>query len=411
MAHPSELRIGIVGTGGRGSSLGRQFNTHHRVTVTALCDTNDVRCQVVAGQLGGSPKRYRALTDMLANDPLDAVVITSPDHCHEEHALAALGSGLHVLIDKPLATSAAACRRIIDAGIRGDRIVKMGFNLRHNSTLRRLKEIVDKGVLGELFLIENREFYNGGKTYMARWNRLRDRSGGLWIHKGAHDFDIFNWLLGHPRPVRVSATAGVSALRAEKLPFVPDPGVPPGPGCGDCPYLDQCPDGDYWSEKASPMWDERARAADGYRRDLCIYMSDKDVHDNGIAIVEYENGARASHLECFVTSRTTRLYTIVGTQGQAEVDLEERTILVRPRWSRETIEHRIPATTGGHSGADPHMVDTFIRRLRGEDDDQEATLEHGLWATAIGEAAELSVREQRMVAIDELFGDPPQALP
>ena len=134
----------------------------------------------------------------------------------------------------------------------------------------------------------------------------------------------------------------------------------------------------------------------------CMYTSDKDTHDNGIAIVEYENGAKASHLECFVTSISDRLYTVVGDLGQAEVSLEKRIITIRPRWSQETITHFIPEVLGGHGGADPMLIDSFFRVLKGEEKNSSTT-EHGMWSTAIGQAAEISRREERTVKVAELF--------
>ena len=142
-------------------------------------------------------------------------------------------------------------------------------------------------------------------------------------------------------------------------------------------------------------------AIDGYSKDLCMYTSDKDTHDNGIAIVEYENGVKASHLECFVTSANDRLFTVVGDRGQAEVSLEKRTILVRPRWSQETTVYHIPDAEGGHGGADPMLINAFFNVLKGEEKNS-STIEHGMWSTAIGQAAEISRREERTVRISEL---------
>lgn len=398
----SILRFGIIGTGSRGiESWGRTFSARPDTRVTALCDTNAVRLREASATLGGGHALYATAAAMLATEPLDAVVVTSPDCWHAEHAVAALEHGRHVLIDKPLATTVAGCQDIIRAAEATKCIAMIGFNLRHDPTLRRLKELVDAGELGRVFLIENREFYNGGRTYMARWNRTYAISGGLWVHKGSHDFDVFNWLLGHPKPVRVSSFAGVNVLDPEHIPFARRPGVEVGPTCHECAYLDICPDA---APCKTGMWSEEARAVDGYAKDLCIYTSAKDTHDNGIALVEYENGARASHLECFITSLTDRLYTVVGERAQAEVSLNNRSIVIRRRWSGELITHQIPPAKGGHGGSDPSLAETFVKVVRGELPNTSTT-EHGMWSTAIGQAAEISRREHRMVTIAELFAD------
>jgi predicted dehydrogenase len=234
---------------------------------------------------------------------------------------------------------------------------------------------------------------------MARWNRSYELCGGLWIHKGSHDFDVFNWLLGFPKPVKVSAFAGVSVLTPENIPFEFNPEVPVGPTCHECPYSERCPD---CQKEDSAEWTGEAHQADKYAKDLCIYTSEKDVHDNGIAMVEYENGVRASHLECFITPISDRRYTVVGDRGQAEVSLTDRTITVRPRWKSESTTYNIPSGEGGHGGADPGLVDAFVTAIS-ENDSGASNLSHGMLSTAIGQAAELSRREERMVYMSELL--------
>ena len=399
----SKLRVGIIGTGGRGvDCFGKLLRRRGDVELVAFCDPNPARMRKAAAELEISPSYHSSVEAMVAGGGLDAVVITSPDFCHEANAVAALKGGLNALIDKPLATTVKGCRAIIAAAAKSGKSAIMGFNLRHVETLKKLKSLVGSGELGKVFLIENREFYDGGKTYMSRWNRKYECSGGLWIHKGSHDFDIFNWLLGFPKPYKVSASAAVNVLKPEGLPFAADPGVPAGPTCDLCAYKGKCPDA--YLLGADAKWGAEAEACDGYRKNLCMYLSDKDTHDNGIAMVEYEGGVRASHLECFVTSISDRLYTVVGDKGMAEVSLERRTIMLRPRWSQETILHQLPEAVGGHGGADPSLVASFIDLCKGVSGQAAATLEQGLLSTAIGQAAELSVRGNRTIFMDELLG-------
>lgn len=131
---------------------------------------------------------------MLEAAELDSIVITSPNFLHDEHVIAALENGVrNVIVDKPLAITTDGCRRVIDAMQATGGKVAIGFNLRHNPAVDRLKTVIESGDIGNLMLMENPEFYDGGRTYMARWNRKYAWSGGLWIHKGSHDFDVFNW--------------------------------------------------------------------------------------------------------------------------------------------------------------------------------------------------------------------------
>ena len=398
-----KLNFAIIGAGSRGiCSFGANLVKRDDVEIVALCDPNRVRMEAAAKSIDISPNMYETVEDLLKNEELDACVITSPDCYHEANAVAVLNKGVSALIDKPLATTAAGCNNIIEAAGKSDSVVMIGFNLRHGAVLRRLKQIVEDGILGRIFMIENREFYDGGRTYMSRWNRTYAISGGLWIHKGSHDFDVFNWLLDFPKPKMVSAFAGIDVLNPDNLPFEVKEGIEPGPTCTECPYKKICPD---VSEAAvtTDGWNDEAAEIDNYKKDVCMYLSEKDTHDNGFAIVEYENGVKAMHMECFVTPVSDRRYTVIGTKGQAEVSLTDRTILIRPRWSKETIAYDIPEETGGHDGADPHLVDSFINAVNGTEANTSTT-EHGLLSTAIGQAAEISRREGRTVFMKELLG-------
>ncbi len=400
----SKLKIAIIGAGSRGiQCFGQLFSQRDDCEVVALCDKNPVRMQKMLHKLNGTaPRCYVSVQELYAAENLDACVVTTPDCFHAEHALSAIGKGLHVLIDKPLSTNVKDGLRIIEAAEESGNVVMIGFNLRHHAVLQKTREIIRSGAIGDVILIENREFYSGGRSYMSRWNRHYDISGGLWIHKGSHDFDVFNWLLDFPMPTKVAAMAGTSVFTPEGLPFTPEPGKPAGPTCTLCAYKTTCPD--VKSHEGEPEWGEEAQQVDGYAKDTCMYLSEKSVHDNGIMIIEYAGGIRASHMECFFTSVSDRRYSIVGTKGQLEVSLTDRTITLRPRWHGETITYTIPSIEGGHGGADPGLVDSFVSAIT-NGSGNTSTVRHGLLATAIGQAAELAVRENRTILMNELLSD------
>ena len=234
---------------------------------------------------------------------------------------------------------------------------------------------------------------------MSRWNRLKKYSGGLFIHKGTHDFDVLNYFAYPARPVRVSCFASVHVLRPEGIPLDVPPGQQVGPTCHECAFADRCPD---VFEATSGIYAPEAIQADGYMRDLCMYTSDKDTHDSGVAIIEYDTGLQASHWECFYSPESTRRYTIVGDRGHIEADMHGSWVSRRGRWSPDTVRTTYGPQRGGHGGADPVMVGAFIESMtRGAP--PPASGIDGLWSVAIGEAAEISRAEERVVRIDELF--------
>jgi predicted dehydrogenase len=404
----AKIRIGIIGAGGRGIfSFGHMFSNEFNgeVQVAALGEPNRARAQAALTHLREPAEIHTTPEDVCERKDLDAVVVTTPDYLHEHYAVLALKRGKHVLVDKPLATTGRGCLRVIAAARRSKKLLYMGFNMRHDPVVHQLKQLVSAGTLGAIFSMQAIEYYNGGRTYMARWNRLKKFSGGLFIHKGSHDFDVINWIMGQARPVRVSCFASVFTLNPKGLPFKTRRGIRPGPRCPLCPYFKECPDRSPFTQ-APPgqkaLFDETTAKFDGYYRDTCIYLSEKDTHDQGIAIVEYDNGATASHSEYFVTAKTSRQYLVEGTLGHADANLETRRIEILPRWSTNRIVHEISSIPGGHGGADPQMCAEFIRCIRKGLRPTASGID-GAWSVAIGEACERSRAEHRLVAIAEVL--------
>jgi len=397
------LRIGIIGGGNRGiNCFAKLLAARPDADLVALAEPNAVRSEGARKRLGNDFQAYPDAAQMLREETLDGVIVTTPDYLHADMTVAALQAGMrHVLVDKPLATTVEGCRRVIAAMRESGGRVSIGFNMRHLPFIVKVKQLIDDGAIGQLMLMENREFYDGGRTYMARWNRRYQWSGGLWIHKGSHDFDVFNWWNSAGTPLRVSAAAGVNALRADKIPFPVSDDVPIGPNCTSCAYREICPD---YSPPVggSDLFNAEASQADGYTQDLCVYLSDKDTHDNGIALVEYDNNVRASHLECFVCNFTDRSYTIVGDRGVLMGNLTNpERIEWRPRWGENSF---IPVEVAGsdeHGGTDPILLDNFLRSIQ-SDAPISSTVRDGLRAVAVGEAAEKSWRSGRTIDIAEL---------
>jgi predicted dehydrogenase len=398
------VKIGLVGTGNRGvNQIGKGLAARDDAELVALCDPNPVRLEAARDKLGTESTLYSSLEEMLRAEQLDGLAVTTPDYLHADHVICALENGVpHVFVDKPLATTAQDCLRVAQATARTGGEVSIGFNLRHVLILQTIKDLIDSGEIGELMMMENREFYNGGRSYMARWNRSYALSGGLWIHKGSHDFDVFNWLNPKGTPTRVSASAGINALRADKIPFEVDPQIPVGPNCATCAYNEICPD------RVLPMggpqlFNEATAQEDGYIQDLCVYLSDKDTHDNGIALVEYDNNVRASHMECFACGFGDRRYTFVGDRGTLMANFSDPYhIDIFPRWGEKSTRPVPAPPEGTHGGADPLLIENFVNSIKGVTQPSSGILD-GVKAVAVGQAAEIASREDRTVAISELI--------
>jgi len=99
--------------------------------------------------------------------------------------------------------------------------------------------------------------------------------------------------------------------------------------------------------------------------DLCLFNSEKDTFDNGMAIVTYKNSIRASYTLNVLGSRNTRQMRVVGTDGSLEADIEEGIITVVERHTNRQYRYDMYSLmAGSHSGADSRMVKDFLLTIR-----------------------------------------------
>jgi predicted dehydrogenase len=335
---------------------------------------------------------------------LDAVIITTPEWTHGDVAVAALAAGKHIYLEKPMAHNSADCRRIMRAQAEDKNLRPLtafiGFNLRQTLPYMRLKEVVDSGVLGEIVHISGLEQLSRahGASFMRRFHRSSERSGGLLNHKCSHDLDILQWLVGHQHKiVKVSSFGGTNIFTHDKQPST---------HCHLCPVRSDC----FYPDQAGFVFPVRGsapihhRQSELYGGDLCVFNDDKDVVDNQSVIWEWDNGVRGSfNLQMF--QHFGRRQTCVwGETGYAELNTwPESSIRVIASGNGETTEYRFPKPTGGHGGSDIRMIDRFIEAMENPAAfaarQASSGLAAGLAATLVAEKADQSRLSENAVAI------------
>ncbi|MET0251319.1 MAG: oxidoreductase [Novosphingobium sp.] len=143
---------------------------------------------------------------LLANPAIDLVIVSSPDDHHAEHALAALGAGRHVVVDKPFATTLDDARDIAKAAERAGRLLTVFHNRRWDADFLTLQRLIGEGALGEVVEFESR-FDRWRPVPAAVWKEARP--GGSWLDLGPHLVDQALVLFGRPEAI----TADLAGLR------------------------------------------------------------------------------------------------------------------------------------------------------------------------------------------------------
>ncbi len=325
--------------------------------VTGVFDTIPARARYLMDTFEVQGTLYDSLEAAASDRAADAVFIGTPDYAHVDPVCTALAAGKHVYCEKPLALSLEDCDKIVAAADAADGLFYLGKNLRHSPVHEAIHDAIAAGRLGKVLTIEANEHYYGGRTYFRRWNRLRRFGGGLWITKACHDFDLLNWMAGAD-PVRVYATSALSHYRQR-----PEGGT----HCRRCPVAGDCPDR-YDRDPPDERWDQLARLSEeatGVPRDLCLYNSDKDTFDNGIAVIDYANDIRAAYTVNVVSARTTRQMLVSGTEGMIEGDMERGVVTFTPRHGGDPETLDLGSLTAGrHGGADERIMRDFLECCR-----------------------------------------------
>ncbi|MEV5976344.1 Gfo/Idh/MocA family oxidoreductase [Streptomyces sp. NPDC052114] len=341
----TDLRLGVLGYGLRGSLARTAHRPGAGSRVTALADHDPTaRAEAAAAfpdaLISGDHRK-------VVEDPdVDAIVVLTPDHTHAELAREALREGKPVFVEKPLETSVEACDAILRTAHETGTRLYVGHNMRHMPVVRLMRDIIERGEIGAVKTVWVRHFVGyGGDWYFKDWHAERRYTNGLLLQKAAHDIDVLHWLAnGYARHVQALGDLMVY---------------------GDNPHR-RAP-----GEPKTDDW----YAKDGHwpphtQRDLNPVI---DVEDVSLVNMRLDNGVLAAYQQCHFTPDYWRNYTVIGDAGRLENFGDGPGGVVKV-WNSRRSGYRDEADAvypvpdaqddGGHGGADPLLVDEFVRFVR-----------------------------------------------
>lgn len=195
MSAEAKVRVGLVGCGYWGPKVIRAAASLPDVEVAALVDLREDLREAL-GRHYPLARSTATLGEALAGGPLDAVIVATNPATHVEVASEAIAGGCHVMVEKPLALSAAACR---DLGVKARAagvILMAGHTFRFSPLVNHVRSLVESGELGEIYSVDSQRLNLG---------RVRRDVDAIW-NFAPHDISILNyWLDGHPRAVHCHA--------------------------------------------------------------------------------------------------------------------------------------------------------------------------------------------------------------
>lgn len=328
--------------------------------------------------------------------------------------------GYDVICEKPLTIDEEKAQEIITVQKQTGRNLRVTFNYRYAPYHTKIKELLEKDIIGDVFSIHFEWLLNTqhGADYFRRWHRNKHNSGGLLVHKSTHHFDLVNfWLSSQPK--KVFAFGGLNFYgmhNAEKR--------------GVETFYSRC----YGSELAKndpfaidlsaneelrEMYLE-AEEDSGYIRDRSVFSDDISIEDTLGVTVKYETGTILTYsLNAYMPWEGFNV-SFNGSKGRIEMKVIEKSyinaggdktdegaavlqsIQVYPMFG-EPYEVIVEQEAGGHGGGDPRLLDDLFGEAKEEDPwNRAATHVDGILSILTGIAANHSIASGKAVAIDEL---------
>jgi len=239
-----KLRMGLIGAGGYGMADARAALKLGGTEIVAVCDVDSDHLNRAAADLeksqGAKPRTYKHHRDLLASDPLDAVIIASPPHWHALHLIDSLQAEKDVYCEKPVSYDVREGQAMVAAVNASKRIVQVGFQRRQSEAMKQAAQRVKAGEIGDLIQVDAQIHYRAGlndptpqsppasldwplwcgpapliayspQVGHQSWRLEKTTGHGHLVDWGIHLVDAVRTLLGLKMPTSVTASGGLYA--------------------------------------------------------------------------------------------------------------------------------------------------------------------------------------------------------
>jgi predicted dehydrogenase len=189
------FRLGVIGTGIVAALHLEAARAVPGVRVTAVCDIQEQSAERAAVGAGAVP--YTDHRRMLIREPLDGVVITAPHALHAGMTVDAAAAGVHVLVEKPMATTVADCTAMIEACAAAGVVLAVGHVVRFDPAAHRIGRLLHGGDLGAVLAVNHHRTAHYRRGSRPGW--FFDpvmAGGGIVMNVGIHGLDRIQWVGG-----------------------------------------------------------------------------------------------------------------------------------------------------------------------------------------------------------------------
>lgn len=211
----STLQVGLIGSGGRGTSDAKSLVGTGKAQVVAIADYFDFQLEEPAREFGVSPAKcfsgIDAYSRVLEMEDVDAVMLTTPPYFRPEQFEASIEAGKHVFAEKPIAVDPWGCRKFMEAGKKAEQknlTVVAGLQTRYADDRRKIADMIADGAIGDPVVAQSKRL--GGDLWrrerlpnfterdfqVRNWLYYLWASGDFLVEMHVHNLDVINWMSG-----------------------------------------------------------------------------------------------------------------------------------------------------------------------------------------------------------------------
>lgn len=202
------IKLGIIGIGNMGSNHAKNIIAGKcpEIKLVAVADKNPKRLEWAKEECGKEIACFDTAEKMLDSGLINACLVVVPHYEHTKYAIECMQRGIHVLVEKP---AGVYTKQVIEMNDEADKhpdiVFGMMFNQRTNCVYRKMKELVDSGIYGQIrrtnWLITNwyrSQAYYNSSDWRATW---KGEGGGVLLNQCPHQLDLWQWICGMPKKV------------------------------------------------------------------------------------------------------------------------------------------------------------------------------------------------------------------
>lgn len=403
------VKVAILGLGSRGATTyGDYLITLNDVKISAICDIDKDKLNFYQNKYHVEKKDCFLNSEdfFKAGKLADILIIATMDQDHYSQAMKALDLKYHLLLEKPIALNLKQCLDIENKALKNNLYVVVCHVLRYSLFYKKIKEIVNSKILGNIINIntsENVGYWHQAHSFVrGNWNNS-NKTSPMILQKCCHDFDILNWIID-TKPLNVSSFGSLSLFKKENAP------KDSSNYCYDCKIKNNCPynavkyyvdsiknDKDlgwpYDVVVLNPTKDKVLAAIKNGPYGRCVYKCDNNVVDHQIVNIQYEDNITATHTMCAFSKDCYRDIKIFATRGDLIANTLNNTIIYHTFVDNKEFVIDVSKLTNdlsGHMGGDKLMINELLKLINKETSQLDSSIEKSVLSHVIAFAAEKS---------------------